>query len=310
MAFSPDGTTLATSRLLDVVLWDLKGQEPKVVRTLKAATGKLQRDLDDYPSQARVLAYSPDGKTLAAGHYNSGGVRLWDMTGDLRQEVAWLDAGTTGTVAFSPDGKTLASVGSGNSGLAPGCRVLLWDVTQKPPKLQHALPTQRYGIAGVAFSPDGKTTVSGGADGLLRLWDLSGKDPKAKLPVRGHDDEIRQTALSPDGKALATTSWDGTLRLWDFGGARPKPRETFRAVSAFATALCFTADGKRLVTGNSDASVRIWDVSTGTARLQKTLSHGRPDSAEERDEIWGLAVSTDGKVAVTSGRFHGLASGS
>jgi WD40 repeat protein len=158
----------------------------------------------------------------------------------------------------------------------------------------------------VAFSPDGKAVVSGGEDGMVRLWDLSGKDPQAKLPVRGHDDEIRQTALSPDGRTLATTSWDGTLRLWDLGGTQPKPRETFRAVSAFATAVSFMADGRKLVTGNSDASVRIWDVSTGTARLQKTLSHGKPDPEQDRDEIWGLAVSTDGKVAVTSGRFHGL----
>jgi WD40 repeat protein len=126
------------------------------------------------------------------------------------------------------------------------------------------------------------------------------------LPVRGHDDEIRLTALSPDGRTLATTSWDGTLRLWDLGGSQPKPRETFPAVSPFATAVTFAPDGKRLIAANADANLRIWDVSSGIARLQKTLSQGKLDSNVERDEIWGLAVSPDGRRAVTSGRFHGL----
>src|SRR5262245_17913484 len=101
VAFSPDGTLLATSNLFYVVLWDLKGKDPVKVRTLKPSD--LDNNGDYYPCRVQSLAFSFDGKTLAAGHYDSGGTRIWDMTGDLRREVALLDTGTTRTVAFSPD---------------------------------------------------------------------------------------------------------------------------------------------------------------------------------------------------------------
>jgi len=291
VAFSPDGTMLATSSLLDVVLWDLKSLPPKVIRTLKPRTAKLSRGDNNYPSVVQSLAFSPDGKTLAAGHYDGGGTLLWDMTGDLQQETAWLQGGTTRTVAFSPNGKMLVSVGS-NGGL-------LWDVSGKTSKLR----SEFAGSGGAAFSPDGKTFVSGDWNSV-RLWDLTGPEPKAKLPVRGHDDEVRAVIISPDGRTLATSSHDGTLRLWDLGGPQPKSRAPFHVDSEYATSLTFTPDGKKLISGNSNGTLQVWDVSAGQPRLLKKL--GESKSQGERDENWGLAISPDGKMAATSGRFHSL----
>src|SRR5262245_15872090 len=206
VAFAPDGTALATSSLLDVALWDLKSMPPKAIRTLKPKTAELSRGDNNYPSVVQSLAFSPDGKTLAAGHYDGGGTLLWDMTGDLQQETAWLQGGTTRTVAFSPDGKMLVSVGSPPE-------VFLWDVSGQASKLRRKIAGHAYNVLGAAFSPDGKMLVSGGSDGTVRLWDLTGPEPKAKLPVKGHDDEVRAVIISPDGRTLATSSHDGTLRL-------------------------------------------------------------------------------------------------
>jgi WD40 repeat protein len=288
VAFSPDGTTLATSSLLDVVLWDLKGQEPKVVRTLKAATGTLTRDLDDFPSQVQVLTFSPDGKTLAAGHYNGAGVRLWDMTGDLRQEVAWLDGGTTARVAFSPDGKMLVSSGSSGG--------FLWDLSAKTPRLSNRNASVKW----AAFAPDGKTLASVGS--VIQLWELTGEKPKSKLPARGHDDEVRAAVVAPDGRTLVTSSHDGTLRIWELGGARPKPRVTFSTEAGPATSLAFITDGKKLLSGHDDRTLRVWDVSGERPRLLKKVG----ESQRRGGEIWGLSISPDGTAAATAGRMHSL----
>jgi WD40 repeat protein len=281
VAFSPDGTLLATGNLCNVVVWDRKRREPTIVRTLKPS---------HHTNVVQSLAFSPDGKMLAAGHYDSGGTLLWDLSGDLTHETACLGHLTTRTVAFAPDGKALAAVGNA---------LHLWDVTAKTSKLRTKVRGHYGPVPGIAFSPDGKTLVSGGADGTVRLWDLTGSEPKARLPVRGHDDEVRAVALAPDGRILATSSHDGTLRIWELGDRQPKLRVTFSA-DADPTSLAFTPDGKKLISGNADQTLRVWDVSGERPRLLKKLGQ----SQGRADEIWGLAVSPDGKTAATAGRQH------
>jgi tetratricopeptide (TPR) repeat protein len=67
----------------------------------------------------------------------------------------------------------------------------------------------------VAWSPDGKTIVSGGDDGTLRLWDTSGK--AIGQPFKGHERSVMSVAWSPDGKTIVSGGDDGTLRLWRSG---------------------------------------------------------------------------------------------
>jgi WD40 repeat protein len=283
VAFSPDGTVLATGNLCNVVLWDLKRRDPVIVRTLKPSQRK---------NVVQSLAFSPDGKILAVGHYDAGGTLLWDLQGDLKQEAACLDSGTTRTVAFSPDGKLLASAPSGK----------VWAVSGATAKLAGELSGKLNGFPSAAFSPDGKTLVSGGDVCTVRLWDVTGAEPRAKLPVKGHDDEVRAVVISPDGRTLASSSYDGTLRLWDLGGPQPKPRATFSADSEYAVSLAFTPDGKKLISGNWNRTLRVWDVSERQPRLLKKLGEYK----FLRDEIWGLAISPDGKTAASSGRRHSL----
>jgi WD40 repeat protein len=57
------------------------------------------------------VAFSPDGKTLAAGYQavGGGGVVLYDVAGRRRLgEPLAVTEGFVTAVAFSPDGKTLA----------------------------------------------------------------------------------------------------------------------------------------------------------------------------------------------------------
>lgn len=195
VAFSPDGKSLAAaftspaSEDSRVVFWDTTRWE--ISRTL--TTGNLQRiafspdskllavspnryaveifrlidqqlllSLDtSFTGAVNSMAFSPDGSTLATGHYD-GEIRLWNaQTGELRQVLA--TQGVVESLAFSPDGSLLASgEGTGSN------QVRLWDI--EVGQLVRILESHEHPLVSLAFSPDGRLLASGSSDGTVWLW--------------------------------------------------------------------------------------------------------------------------------------------
>jgi WD40 repeat protein len=72
----------------------------------------------------------------------------------------------------------------------------------------------------VAFSPDGKRLLSGGADKTLRVWNAaSGQQIGPPLVETG---EVTSVAFSPDGRRIVSGSSDGIVRIWPGPQAWPE----------------------------------------------------------------------------------------
>jgi WD40 repeat protein len=72
-------------------------------------TGALRHRLLGRAGAVTSVSLSADGKTIAAGFCNGGGIQLWNVATGL--ELGVFDEGHSFyQVAFSPDGRYLASV--------------------------------------------------------------------------------------------------------------------------------------------------------------------------------------------------------
>jgi WD domain, G-beta repeat len=159
IAFSPEGKHLAVAAQDGSVrMWDYVTGRPGMI--LEAVLPRTEGATSPqafaawHPGIQFTLAYSPDGRTLAAAGKDSL-IHLWE-TATLKKRATL--AGHTGAVyavSFAADGKTLAS--AGQDGV-----VRLWDMTSKLPGgsakdklparvLEHAWQELRHADAGRAF---------------------------------------------------------------------------------------------------------------------------------------------------------------
>jgi WD40 repeat protein len=169
--------------------------------------------------------------------------------------------------------------------LGESIRRLLAGWSRELHPLQAALAHDRPVLA-AAFSPDGKTILTGSWDNTARLWDATTGEPLG--PVLRHDGPVMGVAFSPDGRTVLTGGWDKTARLWD--AATGLPRGTPLPHPGEVLAVAFSPDGDTVLTGSLGGTAQLWSATTGQP-LGPALPHDGP--------VRSVAFSPDGGLALT-----------
>jgi WD40 repeat protein len=290
LAFDVSGRHLAASGYHEITMWN-------------SGSGELIERIRNVAERTFDLAYSPDGKWLAAAGGTPGRigeVKLFNATNGEMVRLLITTADSVLCLVFSPDGKRLAAGGTDNT-------IRIWNLeTHERPLVieQHA-----DWVLALAFNADGTRLASGSRDKSARLFDASTgeldetytahsdfvtaiawadnrsvisvsrtrtahrwnmKDAKKTAEYSGWEGDI--TRLLVSGTNLFSASLDRRVRAHDLESK--EIARTFEGHRDAIYSLALHPSSQRLASGSHDGEVRVWNADSGELLLKFIAAPG------------------------------------
>jgi WD40 repeat protein len=236
MVFSPGGRQVAVMGMPD------RSNPPLFVVDAESGATWWQDDDDNVLG----LAFSPDGRRLAAGGKAADGgyVRVYESD---PERARCLHQAAVERVAVTTSGLRLV-------GSASDQQASLFDADTGMLKIERP----HLSVRSIAFTPGGQRFLTGSANGEVRMYEtVSGRFPW----VVTHGAAVLMIAVSPrTGEWIATASRDKTARaLRTMTGEEIWRHPHPQSVSHIAV----SADESRVATGCFDQRTRVLDAATG-----------------------------------------------
>jgi sugar lactone lactonase YvrE len=282
VAVSPDGSLVAGGRAAGAAFWRAADGTP--IRTVTTGgAGTLA---------VNSLAFSPDGKSLAAAHpYRSSRtdqLELWRVVdGALLYRLMGPES-ELASVIFTRDGATVVSGGMAGREFSPS-PVNRWRVSDGAYLGDMPWPGG-FMAYGLAFTQDG-TLLAAASTGYTQVWRVSDWTPVAKLA--SPDSLVRTVAFSPDGSILAAAGDDKVVQLWRV--ADWSEIGTLTGYTQYVNSVAFSPDGSILAVAAGRANwpggeVTLWRVTDGARLKSYALDPGESGTS--------VAFSPDGAFLV------------
>jgi WD40 repeat protein len=248
----------------------------------ETATGRLVRRISGLPEAVNRLAWSPDGRYVAAGLLGANGIRLFE-TKEWREVSR--DTDYTGAVyglGFDVSGRLAAAAFDGN--------IRLYNPTLQP--IAKAKATGGARPETVAFSPNGSALAVGYADTLnVDIFSVSELRRIAPANVSGlAGGNLGQVAWAADGTLLAGgTHWSAATGspIFHWTDSRWAKRTTLAAADGTVMGIVALGDGG-FVYVTADPAIGRYDAR------QTRILHSEPSTADLRGQIEKLRLSSDG----------------
>ena len=236
------------------------------------------------------MAFSSDGRSLAALAPFGGGVFVWDIdSGDRLARAddprAWAECCPPAAISFSPDNSRVAVTTF--SGAAPlQGEVKLLDITTGT--WVGAFRGHEGPVTGVEYIPEQDTIVTSSMDGTIRIWDATTGDQI--ISTNAGIGQITALDLSEDGQVLLAGGDQGIVKVWTVANGMIEPRVSLPGHRSLIMQVALDPSGEIGASIAMDDSVRVWDVTeTGPGEVA-AWSADRP-----------VAFSEDGTRIATTG---------
>jgi WD40 repeat protein len=240
LAFSPDGTKLASGGGFEVILWDpatgkkiksvtvnayvyrlnwspdsrylaVVGENSSKIDLIDAGTASVKTRISTPAGNVLWAAiYSPNGKWMAVGDYKGGMTVLDAASSAVVEEDSATAKGAAWDMEFSPDSKLLASCnGSGD--------IYFWDTStwaSIPELIKRDVHSDAdpalSGCTDGFFSRGGDIYFSVGNNMVLNAWNAADGNLLQSMMFNA---PIMTVSISGDGKLLAVALTDGSFHI-------------------------------------------------------------------------------------------------
>ena len=262
------------------------------------------------------LAFSKDGKILAAGGANEH-VVIWDISTGLKLPgIMRAPLGDVWSLAFSPGSEMLATGGrdmeirgwdrnrvatsdtiegllsdewgncvfsSDSQLVAGGCRdntVRVYEV-----KSLKLIATLRRASYAVAFAPNNQDLLVADGEHRPSWWNIQSGNSRAIPVYEGVMSDVLSFDFCKASNLAALGIGDGTIQLFNVETGETVAR--WKAHKDAVRSVVFSPRGDKLVSGSGDRSVAEWEVSTRKNEGMRT---------DHRGAVCALAFSRNGKL--------------
>jgi WD40 repeat protein len=179
-----------------------------------------------------AIAFSPDGRLLAAGHHNR--LNVWDTTtGTIA--LTWDPNGYCGGLAFSPDGQHLAAIHNGHDISGYAVTVTVWSLARPRDLVVHGRAVSTHHKTLLWFHPDSSWLLTCQYPNSPKRWELAdgtvrnawAEDPQPRgveplLSPRGdhlyrRGEEHQSLELLDPTTGRVARTWKPITSLWSWG---------------------------------------------------------------------------------------------
>jgi WD40 repeat protein len=308
LAVSASGKTLAWGGFNQpIIIWDISIDQ------------KLREIAIDAGTSPQALAFSPDGRSVAALVESTPGVgkipappRLWDVaTGQEldsqkpdRNGRRWVALAGCNLAHLTKDEAAQLERIAASEGFhhttrgtdEPDCvacspdgkhlaaqyvdRALhIWDLAPDS-RFRELLVQKRVSASGhLVFSPDGTKLASSFSDSPIHVRDTT--TGRMLCEFAANCGWVRSMAFSPDSKSLA---WAGDAHILHFASLETgKEVHQFEGHEGSVANLAFSPDSKTLISIAGDPPIRVWDARSGKQIKTTNVPRGDLIPALSRD---------------------------
>jgi WD40 repeat protein len=243
---------------------------------------KLTMKLSGHRANLEAVAFSPDGKWLASGGWDTE-MRIYkadtpSQWTEVRVHKSHKAAITS--IAFSNDGKFVAS----------GSKDFTIQVYETATgRAVFSASDHKDAVTKVLFDSKSKYVMSSSVDGSIRMYDLLEPKNNEKPRFIQYSGPVNNFVPTIDGKAFFVASNKSQIEIIDYKAAVLR---SLAGHTDVVNCMALSPNGKKLISGSNDKTVMIWDLTTGKA-LKTLKGHAW--------KVTSVNWNNDGRYAVSTG---------